>query len=445
MGDKNFCEGYEYMKYLIAILMFSLLAEQSISQNFNYSETEISDYFNQVKIATEANDSLWNKNIYGPILLVDPNTREVYANVSDADSNLVYFNGIYRGVLPQEIPVSNTDINWGGTHWAMLLLPLPEDRFNMVDLMTHELFHRAQPSLGFEIRREDNQHLDLREGRIYLRLEIEALNSALYAGRLAKSEEHLRNALLFRKYRQMIYRGSQVKENSLEMLEGIATYTGQFMSGRDKWQWREYLLLRLEQFEESTTYVRSFAYETIPVYGFFLHQKDYYWNKKVDNETDLTDFFSEAYGLETRILLQAYIRQVAEEYGGRRIFAEEFKRAVENEQLLEEYRIKFFENPRLEIRLEDMNMSFDPRSLIPLDEDEGTVYPTIMLSDNWGILNVTEGGVLLRSDWRWIVLSEPLEIAENKVIGDGWIIELNEGYFIEKMLNGDYLISKKAD
>lgn len=306
----------------------------------------------------------------------------------------------------------------------------------------HELFHRAQPSLGFKIRREDNNHLDQRDGRIYLRLELAALEAALYASRLNKSEEHIRNALIFRKYRYIIYRGSQVTENSLEMLEGVATYTGQFMSGRDKWQWREYLTKRIKEFDKSPSFVRSFAYETIPVYGFFLQQKDYLWNKKIDNETDLTDFFSEAFELENRILLQAYVRQVAEEYNVKKIIDEELHRVSFHTNKVDDYREKFLEQPHLEIRLEDMNMSFDPKSLIPLDEDEGTVYPKIVMSDNWGILTVTEGGALLRSDWRWVIVSYPTEITDMLIKGDGWIIELNEGYSLEENSQGDYILIK---
>src|SRR5690606_10657739 len=148
--------------------------------------------------------------------------------------------------------------------------------------------------------------------------------------------------------------------NSLEMLEGVATYTGQFMSGRDKWQWREYLTKRIKEFDKSPSFVRSFAYETIPVYGFFLQQKDYLWNKKIDNETDLTDFFSEAFELENRILLQAYVRQVAEEYNVKKIIDEELHRVSFHTNKVDDYREKFLEQPHLEIRLEDMNMSFDP-------------------------------------------------------------------------------------
>lgn len=241
----------------------------------------------------------------------------------------------------------------------------------------------------------------------------------------------------------MLFRGSETTENSLEQLEGLATYTGQIMSGRNKWQWREYLIRRVEQFEKTPSFIRSFAYETVPVYGFFLYQKDNQWNKEVDEDTQFTEFFSEAFGVDRRILLQSYVKQVAEEYRGRAIADEEAKREVSNNLLLDMYREKFFEQPRLEIRLEEMSMAFDLQTLIPLDEDEGTVYLTITLSDNWGILNVKQGGALLRNDWRWVIVSAPIEINGNNVIGEGWVIELDEGYEINKNSQGDYQISKK--
>lgn len=430
------------MKQLIVIWTLSLLSVVTIAQTSNYSTADIYDFFEQVKVKTERHKLLWDKDIYAPILLVDPITREAFANQQDEEGELKLLNKIYVGKLPKSVPVSNTDITWNGTHWAMLMLPLPSNILDKLDLTTHELFHRAQPSLGFKIRREENNHLDQKDGRFYLRLELAALEAALKATRLNKSEEHLRNALIFRKYRHILYRGSQVTENSLEMLEGIATYTGQIMSGRDKWQWREYLIKRIQKFEESPSFIRSFAYETIPVYGFFLHQKDYYWNKKIDNETDLTDFFSEAFELDTRILLQTYVRQVADEYDLKRITDEELARLSTHSLTLDEYRTRFLYEPHLEIRLENMNMSFNPSSLIPLDEDEGTVYPTIVLTDNWGILTVTEGGALLRTDWRWVIVSVPTEITENIIKGDGWVIELNKGYVIEENEEGDFLLTK---
>ena len=77
-----------------------------------------------------------------------------------------------------------------------------------------------------------------------------------------------------------------------------------------------------------------------------------------------------------------------------------------------------------------------------ISEDEGTVYPKIVLTDNWGVLTVEEGGALLRSDWRWVIVSEPLEITDDKIIGEGWVIELNENYKIEENAEGNYILVK---
>lgn len=430
------------MNLLIGICLTGLLATTATKAS-QYPADSLLLYFKQVEDATSLYQGLWDKNIYGPILLVNPETREAYANRPDAEGLLTFENGLYKGILPKAVPLSNTDIRWSGTHWAMIKLPLSYNEQDRTDLITHELFHVAQPSLGFQFQKEENAHLDLREGRIYLRLEMAALEAALRAPRANRAEEHLRNALLFRKYRYVLYRGAETRENSLEMLEGLATYTGQIMSGRDKWQWREYLIRRIGDFEKVPSFVRSFAYETVPVYGFFLYQKDNNWNKRINGDTQLTELFSDAFGVERRILLQSYVKQVAEEYGGWVIAEEESKREFTHNILLDIYREKFFERPCLEIRLEEMDMAFDPLSLIPLDEDEGTVYPTITLSDSWGILVVEKGGVLLRNDWRWAIVSAPLEITDEKVVGKGWIIELNDGYRISQNSEGNYLISRK--
>lgn len=151
------------------------------------------------------------------------------------ETELIKIDGLFIGKLPKLIPPSNTDITWNGIHWAMLTLPLPTGKYDRTDLTIHELFHRAQQSLGFMIRRGD--------------------------------------------------------------------------------------------------------------------------------------------------------------------------KAI-------------------------------------ISEDEGTVYPKIVLTDNWGVLTVEEGGALLRSDWRWVIVSEPLEITDDKIIGEGWVIELNENYKIEENAEGNYILVK---
>ena len=122
---------------------------------------------------------------------------------------------------------------------------------------------------------------------------------------------------------------------------------------------------------------------------------------------------------------------------------QEMARDEVNEIKLEEYETKFLEEPHLEIKLRKMNISFNPQNLIPLDAGEGTIYPTVRISDEWGILTVTSGGALLGPSMRWVIVSEPLQITEKEISGDGWILELNEGYSLEQTHEGNYLMTKK--
>jgi hypothetical protein len=127
-------------------------------------------------------------------------------------------------------------------------------------------------------------------------------------------------------------------------------------------------------------------------------------------------------------------------YSGETIIAEETEREERNQKLLAEYRAQFITQPHFDIMLEQMQISFDPRTLVPLG-DKGTVYSQIKIIDVWGILTV-EKGALLASDWQKVTLTEPTEISDKKIVGTGWILELAEGYKLIKE-NGNYTLKKQ--
>lgn len=122
--------------------------------------------------------------------------------------------------------------------------------------------------------------------------------------------------------------------------------------------------------------------------------------------------------------------EIINQYGLSKINPEETKREERIKQLTVEYKAKFIEQPHLEIRFEKMSVSFDPRNIMPI-EGYGTVYPTLRVSDNWGIFTVSNGA-LLSTNWDKITVSEPTLISKDKVVGNGWIMDLNSGYFVEK-------------
>lgn len=422
-------------------IIFTALFLLSVFSIKAQKQDSIAVFFDEMKEASVKNRGLWNKDLYGPIILIDPKTRELYTNEPDPEGILKHNGNMYSGILPAKINIANTAINWAGKRWAMIMLPLASDRNNRINLLAHESFHRIQPSLGFTLNNVENNHLDQKEGRVYLRLELEALKEAVRSTSEKELQKHLANALTFRKYRNIFYKDSGYTENLLELNEGMAEFTGIIVSGRNNEQTKSFLLSGIEDFMKNPTFVRSFAYHTTPVYGYLLYQRDPSWNKKINAKTDLTDYFIKSFDIRIPAVLQKTVEKLSGDYNGKAIMKEEVEREEKTKKLIAEYKLKFIQQPHFEIKFEKMNVSFDPRNIVPL-EDKGTVYPNIRVTDLWGILTV-ENGALMSPNWDKISISSPVKTENKKISGDGWTLELADGYNIVKdESNGNYKLIK---
>ncbi|MDQ1856992.1 hypothetical protein [Chryseobacterium sp. WLY505] len=429
------------MKQTVLTAFFFLFVLGVKAQKQSIPPDTISVYFDELKTASKKNIGLWNKDLYGPMILIDPKTREFFATEPDSEGILKRDGTLYSGVLPATVNIANTAVNWGGKRWAMIMLPLSQNKEKRINLLAHESFHRIQPSLGFNLNNAENNHLDQKEGRIYLRLELEALKQAVRSNSEKEMNQHLTNALIFRKYRNTLYKGSETTENLLELNEGIAEFTGLIVSGRNKDQTRSYFLNGIEGFMKNPTFVRSFAYYTIPVYGYLLYHKDPDWNKKIDSKTDLTGYFIKAFDIRIQTDLQKAVEKLSDNYNGTSIIKQETDREEQTKKRIAEYKLKFIQQPHFEIKFEKMNVSFDPRNIVPV-EDQGTVYPNIRITDLWGILTV-ENGALMSPNWDKISISNPVKTENKKISGDGWILELTDGYTIAKdEVSGNYKLIK---
>lgn len=417
------------MKRLLitAILLVTFILPKA--QTPTFADTAAA-YFQELKKATVQHRDLWNLDIYGPVLLVNPSTREIFTNVIDSAKTLAAQGSIFTGTLPKSVNISNTAVRWSGVTWAMVMLPLPKSKPNRINLLTHELFHRSQKQLRFVAYNPDNNHLDQKAGRIALRLELEALKKAIASTDQKEMKKHISNALALRLYRHTKFDGADSTENLLELNEGICEYTGLMMSGRTKNEVQSYIVERIDWFIKSPSYVRSFAYETIPVYGYLLSATDKEWNKRINSKTDLSELFTQAFAVSYSIDPQEGVTELAKQYNGTAIAKEEDQREERIKKQLLEYRNKLVDSPHVELSLANMNMSFDYTRMVAL-EKLGTVYPQIRITDNWGILEV-EQGALINSNWNQVNVSRPLSFNGNRISGEGWKLELKEGYVLER-------------
>src|SRR3954449_13484078 len=152
---------------------------------------------------------MWGVSICGPTMIVDRQTRVVAANEAAP------------AILPKEIGIANTAVDWNGKRWTMIVGPLPEDAFARQMLLAHESFHNVQKKLGFTVNGPSNTHLDSVDGRYWLQLEWRALAKALRGDRQA-----VRDALAFRAKRRALMLSAANDERDLETHEGLAEYTG---------------------------------------------------------------------------------------------------------------------------------------------------------------------------------------------------------------------------
>ncbi len=426
----------------VGILLFSSYA---FAQNKEITKGQIADYFEEVKLSTKKHQTVWDVDLYGPILIVNPYNRKTYSNYPDTTGILKKEGNIYIGELPKGILLGNVTTQWGGRKWAMVLtIFLKDNKEDRVDLFTHELFHRAQSSLGFKrINDLSNGHLDSKEGRIFLRLELEALLRALKSDDDTTSINHIHNALIFRKYRYQIFENAYKSEATIEINEGIASYTGKVMRGLTNEENTKLMQFKIEEFISQPSYVQLFAYQTIPAYGFVLKRTNPKWNKMITSDNNLTDFFNNSFSFDVDTITKDEVNRLSKMYNGEIIIEEETKIEVAKEKTIIAYKFKFFESPSFTLPFENKRVSYDTRYIITI-EDYGFVYPTMIAKDNWGILEVKEVGGLLNKQKDKVIITTPTSIDGNKIEGVGWKLIINDAYTIwEDKESGNYFLKKK--
>ena len=435
-------------KTIILFITISFLSCNSNTDNKQTEEknkSEIQKYeivFSELKehLAKE-NGKLWNYQLYGPILLVDEKNQLIIANEPDSNKVLSKNGKVFTGALPKEMLVAETTINWNGKLWAMVPLPLPKNHNEQLSIFTHELFHRIQSKVGLSILQQKKcNHLDKLDGRIYLKLELEALKMALRTNDENTQTRHIKNALLFRAYRHQLFPNAKESENSMELNEGIAEYTGTILSNWDDEGLRNHYIRAIDTLYENKTFVWSFAYRTTPIYGYYINKKNKNWNKEINNKTDLTDYISTQFNVQIPDNLKETIEINRKEYYYQDIFDFETERERKQKELLAKLEIKFQSNPTLTLPFISMNIRFSPGDLIPF-KDIGTVYQNIRITDKWGSLTA-EKDALVGKRWKKAIVSEPTEISDTIIKGDGWKLELNKDWRLEK-IGDNYILEKK--
>lgn len=357
----------------------------------------------------------WGRSLAGPLLLVDPDSRKVWASEADGENQLRRQDGHFEGVLPKNVGVANTATEWAGKRWSMVLLPLPEKGIERRVLLLHESWHRIQPSLGLDVQDLPNGHLDKLEGRYWLQLEWRALAKALET-RGASRRHWIAAALACRTRRQSLFLNAVEAERSLELAEGLAEFTGIHAAGA-----KDMILAKLRN--ATGPFARSFAYVSGPAYGLLLDDASPKWPKRVRRATDLSVLLQETYRLPAATLAEAEL--AAAGLGG-----PELRLREEAEDNARQHRLALATDPLLKgptLRVPGpFRIQFNPSNTESLD-DGAAFHPTATYLGDWGRLEVT-GGSLRSADWSEARVPAPVDLKTNPLTGPGWTLELAPGW-----------------
>jgi len=379
------------MTRMHALLLITLLAAQPALQEFD-------------AMCRADDGKLWGRSLCGPVVLVEPATRNAVASLDGR---------VFETKIPESIGIANTSVTWDGRTWTMVMWPLPEDSAARRRLLAHESFHRVQKDLGFPSTGPSNAHLDSADGRYWMRLEWRALARALdpHASRRA-AKQTIEDALAFRAARRVLTANAAEDERLLEMHEGLAEHTGFAL-----WEPRlasrvPAIAAQLTRSEKSDSYVRSFAYQSGPAWGALIERRSPRWTRSLKAGDDLGEVARRAWDAHPP-------RQPrAAQYGGASIRAEEDARAETKRQEKAALRARFVDGPVLTLPLGQMQLVFDPNRVQPLD-DLGTIYASIEIADAWGKI-VVKNGAMVTADWKRLIVP----------MGDGYTLTLNDGWAV---------------
>jgi hypothetical protein len=243
--------------------------------------------------------------------------------------------------------------------------------------------------------------------------------------------EAILDALIFRGYRRSLYPDAAREERELEINEGLAEYTGYRMSGRGGREQTDSVAKRLEtNATTNPTLTRSFAYASGPAYGLLLDSTTPDWRKGLKPETDLGTLLQEGLKIKLPLDLKGEAEFRAGTYNGNALIATETRRENDRQTRLSDCRARFLDGPIVIVPLSaNVNYSYDPTNLEAVD-GVGTYYPTLTVSDEWGVLNVRNGAMMIREGERpaRVHLSAAALEQSDRLRGIGWELSLTPGW-----------------
>src|SRR5688572_23200703 len=359
---------------------------------------------------------LWGVSLCGPMVIFDPATGTRATSQPEPEGPPPRLSGFADG------PVS-----WGGLRWFAWPLYVLADTDADVrqQNMLHGLFHRIQPELEFTQGNSDvfNEHLDTREGRVWMQLEWRALRRAVESSGSDRTEA-IADALAFRFERRRRFPDAADNERRDEIREGLASYTGVAVWANSPADAHRAAASALAGGESQPAFVGNFEAHSGPAYGVLLDDLMPAWRRQLRGASDLGDLLASA----TNRPPTTDVAAAAARYDGATLRTGEETRDRAQQVRIAELRQRFVDGPVLTMPAAGSGTSDTTGSVgIP---GVGTVFfRNFTRSAQWGQLNANNG-VLRSADGTTLSVPVTGPLEGSTLQGDGWSATLNSGWVV---------------
>ena len=371
---------------------------------------------------------LWGVSICMPMVIGDARTQTFATSQAPPPAPRPKLIGMLMG------PIQWGDSMWAALTWDMVANQPPHIR---TERLLHESFHIVQTQRGLSVGTVSAEHLDVVDGRYWMRLEWRALARALRESGEGRAAA-VRDALAFRQARHARFPGMVERERALDINEGLASYTGVVLAAQSEAAAIARALDELIAAEDGESFVRTFAYASGPAYGLLLDAAALGWTRRVRASDDPAVLLMRALGVQPVTDAAA----AATRYGAAELRVAEERREQQRQARMADLRRRFVDGAVLVMPGGGSGFS-DSRGAVVIP-DVGTIwFGDYRMTGPWGTLEADKG-VLLSTDGRRRRLPAPVRRDDATMFGDGWTLRVASGWVVrEGTRQGDYEVVKR--
>ena|GEM_PF-440860 len=366
--------------------------------------------------------------------------------------------GLWVGPRPRSLAVATTATQFAGKTWAMILAPdFPHQRARALALLIREGWLSVEDAVlpASLPQGEPTELLDEPEGRLWFRLEAEALARGLDATGEQRLED-LEAALTFRAERYQIAPPDERQwERTFDVRGGVAEYMAWKLPPVEDRNAGLAATIR-GRLDTNQSYVRSFAYMTGPAYGLLMDDLAKGWRQSLllmpepDLQLLAADRIMGAKALVSRALaggdltprekeaLASKAHELGLSFGIQGIEKQEEARWARMSAEREALQKQFTSGTTLRICPRDMRIVFDPNRQIAMGK-LGTCYTGAFSWQSPDGSLTSDAAVLVTPDWHelWLPLGREAVTPGSlhhplHLVGKGWTLDLRPGWTLRR-------------